>query len=728
MKLLNRQTFIVLALLSCLLCGTAIGTDAQVNVTANQTALALAQKLAGPGITVLNPTLVCPNNANGFFSVVTSNLGLDSGIVLTTGRAATSGSSYGINGTASVNASINNNAPGDPQLATLARSTTFDACRLEFDLIPKGDTISFDYVFGSEEYNTSTCGNYNDAFAFFISGPGITGQQNIALVPGTVIPVAVNSINGGVPGAQGNISNCTSMGAGSPFTSYFVNNAAGTTITYRGFTTVLRASSAVQACSTYHLKMTIADAGNGLFDSGVFIRAGSLKTNTYTIHADSTPGSPKPFVVKGCLPGTITVKRSATASRDQTIKYLIAGTAVNGTDYARIADSVVISARDSIARITISGLTTGPTGTKTIKLYLLSPYSCNGVEVIDSTTLDIVDGIVSNINNNDTSICAGNAVAFSVTGSNTLSYSWSPTAGLNNPSIKEPVAAPATTTPYILTTTYPNSGCAPKLDTVVITVHSLPVIEAGTDQASCEGSTIQLNATITVAETSSVYRWSGPNGFTSNVLNPSIPATMSNTGMYVFTINSDYCPEVKDSLQLSISDPPLAPSVISPLSLCLNSIPQAISARSNANNLVWYTAADGGNGSATAPIPATSATGVTHYYVATRVQQCESARVPIEVIVEKCCGDNVYIPSAFTPNGDGRNDRFNIHVGEDDVVLESRVFNRWGQLVFQGRRNETWDGTFQGQLVELGTYYYHVLINCKSGSQLERKGEVIVVR
>ena len=75
-----------------------LAANAQINVTPTQTANALAQKLVGQGITISNATLTCPAIANGIFKVVTSNLGLDSGVILTSGRAATSGNSYGCNG------------------------------------------------------------------------------------------------------------------------------------------------------------------------------------------------------------------------------------------------------------------------------------------------------------------------------------------------------------------------------------------------------------------------------------------------------------------------------------------------------------------------------------------------------------------------------------------------------------------------------------------------------
>jgi hypothetical protein len=76
---------------------------------------------------------------------------------------------------------------------------------LEFDFVPTGDSLQFRYVFGSEEYTSYTCADYNDAFGFFLSGPGIAGPFsngaaiNIALVPGTTVPVSISTLNGGEP-------------------------------------------------------------------------------------------------------------------------------------------------------------------------------------------------------------------------------------------------------------------------------------------------------------------------------------------------------------------------------------------------------------------------------------------------------------------------------------------------------------------------------------------------
>ena len=264
----------------CFLITLSFTAGAQLSVTPGATGAALSATLAGPGITISSPVLNCPGIANGTFSVApgtilgtgTTVFGIGSGVVLTAGKAASAA------GPESTLASTNNSAPGDPALVTLSGATTYDACVLEFDVTPVGDTISFNYIFGSEEYVNSTCGPYNDAFAFFISGPGITGAQNMALVPGTTIPVTVNSVNSGIPGPGYTLANCTSMGPGAPFTTYFINNTGGTKFTYKGFTTKLTAVHSVIPCSTYHLKLAVADAGNAVYDSGVFIEAASLTT------------------------------------------------------------------------------------------------------------------------------------------------------------------------------------------------------------------------------------------------------------------------------------------------------------------------------------------------------------------------------------------------------------------------------------------------------------------
>ena len=180
---------------------------AQLTVTGGLTANDLAQMLAGPGIAVSNATLTGSAQACGSFNGTSSNIGMNSGIILCTGPITIA---PGPNNSGS--AGSDNGQPGNSELNSLAGANTFNAFVLEFDFIPLSSTVEFDYVFGSEEYPEYVNSGYNDAFAFFISGPGIVGQQNMALIPGTAIPVTIDNLNIG------------------SYSQYYVNNAGGATV------------------------------------------------------------------------------------------------------------------------------------------------------------------------------------------------------------------------------------------------------------------------------------------------------------------------------------------------------------------------------------------------------------------------------------------------------------------------------------------------------------------
>lgn len=261
-----------------------LSTQAQISITDNQTAVQLATNLVGAGVAVSNATLNCPGLSNGIFTVTSSNLGLDQGIILTSGRAKTTVTDVGANGTGtSGTPSLSTGNGSDPDLLIFTSpQSSNDKCILEFDFVPTGDSIKFNYVFASTEYQIYTC-QFADVFGFFLSGPGITGpfsnnSKNLALVPGTTCPVGVNTINGSTATTCGAFTApCVNNGM------YFVNNIGGTTVAYNGFTTVLLAKSAVTPGQTHHLKLGICDAGDQVLDSGVWLKQGSLTSATSTV-------------------------------------------------------------------------------------------------------------------------------------------------------------------------------------------------------------------------------------------------------------------------------------------------------------------------------------------------------------------------------------------------------------------------------------------------------------
>jgi len=191
--------------------------------------------------------------------------------------------------------------PGDALLSSLIPGyTTNDAAVLEFDLIPVGNILEFQYVFASEEYLEWVGSNYNDVFGFFISGTNPGGgnylNENIALIPGSNTVVCINNVNDSMNSA------------------YYVDNLGlnGTSIVFDGFTTVLIAQASVVPSSTYHLKMAIADAGDFAYDSGIFLKAQSMKSYTITNieEKESRNFNISPNPLNGDSKLTLTMKQS----------------------------------------------------------------------------------------------------------------------------------------------------------------------------------------------------------------------------------------------------------------------------------------------------------------------------------------------------------------------------------------------------------------------------------
>ncbi|HEX6914132.1 MAG TPA: choice-of-anchor L domain-containing protein, partial [Chitinophagaceae bacterium] len=214
-------------LLPVILLLSAFPAISQINVTNETNPVILAQKIVGRGLTILNAQFKGGETSAGVFKKTGGNFLLDSGIVLTTGNAKTVPGKLGVNAPASSHLSVTHTptSQGDADLAFQAGvASVNDACVLEFDFIPQGDSIYVRYIFGSEEYPDFNCSDFNDVFAFLITGPGILGKKNIALVPHPTmaIPVTINTVNNGVP--AGPIINCQlPIGSGGPFPQYYID-------------------------------------------------------------------------------------------------------------------------------------------------------------------------------------------------------------------------------------------------------------------------------------------------------------------------------------------------------------------------------------------------------------------------------------------------------------------------------------------------------------------------
>jgi len=247
---MGKRNIVLGALL--LLAGTASAVTTKDMATGGVSADDLVKTLTGTGVTITNVKVTGAPSAIGTFTGGSADgLDIDSGVLMSSGNISTAAGPNTSSGTTGALGQ-----PGDAGLDGLvAPLLTHDAVVLEFDAVTTTNTFSIRYVFASEEYTEYVGSKFNDVFAFFVDG------QNIAVVPGTAKPVAVNTIN--------NIQN----------TGLYHNNPPGSGAfgtSFDGFTTELTAVASVEAGSTHHIRLAIADTSDSILDSAVYLAAGGI--------------------------------------------------------------------------------------------------------------------------------------------------------------------------------------------------------------------------------------------------------------------------------------------------------------------------------------------------------------------------------------------------------------------------------------------------------------------
>lgn len=512
--------------------------SAQLVVYPNNNGQTLSQNLVGGGVLISNTTLTGGSNASGTFNGLNSNLGIGNGIVLCTGTLDAIPGPNNSSGTG-----LNNMLPGDADLDVVAGTTTQDACVLQFDVQAYTDSFEFQYVFGSEEFLEYVNGGYNDVFAFFVSGPGIVDTPNIALIPGTSTPVSVDSVNNNV-NSQYYIDNGVGISSSIPqYTDPYY-------IQYDGFTTVLTAKlTGLTPFATYHLKLAVADAGDGVLDSGVFLRDSSMTTTFLTFDPTQSNLLAFNYVAEDCGAEQLKFKLNRPSGNDAFARFVLGGTAVNGIDYTYLADTLIIPAGDTLFALNIIPLPdTIAEGEKTIKIYLVT--NTNNI-VYDSVTFLLVDTLPLQISNG-VAICPGEDVAINATGAN--SYSWMPAAGLTAADISNPVAAPAVTTTYVCTAFKGNCTIT---DSLTITVNQPTfIVDAGSDINACGSSQAQLNSIVSGSPTPGygyAYVWSPAVGLSDTTITNPIAFATSTTQQYVLQVTSGLCKST-DTIYVFIDD------------------------------------------------------------------------------------------------------------------------------------------------------------------------------
>lgn len=752
--------------------------------------------LTGKGVTVSNVTYVGEADAVGEFDGSNSNIGISDGIILSTGTVLNNPGSVTNKGPVGPNnnagASTKWNAPGDVELTNLIGDDTFDAAILEFDFIPQGDRVDFNYVFASEEYPEFVF-SFNDVFAFFISGPGIPGGvQNLAVVPGTANPVSINEIN-----ATTNASLFVANGDGVSGTQLNDSNVTN----FDGFTVPLLATSAVIPCQMYHLKIAIADVVDGSFDSGVFLKGGSLSSNPrFETKQNATidVGTPN-LIPEGCSDGLLELTRTEGLSSPFTIDYRVLGTADNGVDYATLSGSVTFVANSDKTTVSIVTLSDAIVeGNETVILRFPNSDICNLDSLDYKFTITELSEMTSLPDSVQTT-CPGASITIDANfsggfGPNT--YVWNS----GGDEISENVSPNATKNYQFTVTDVCGTTTSNNFKVEVPTVYSLGLTMPNDTFVICKGENLAFIPTVSGG--SGDYDFSWQTGETALSINPqivtsttfilkvtdacgdsktdSVYVALNYSELKVDIINdTTVCPgdsviftasgiggippytfvwengsqnhttifssqttkiinisvtdscgiiPISDSVDLNIQQP-VASFVINSSRLETDEVIYFVdNSQGSIDSYDW----DLGNGvSSTLSNPSTIYTDDSTYSVMLTVADSLGCKDSILQDIKIVPPLYLWVPNAFTPDTDGDilNSVFTVK-GIGVMDFEMIIFNRWGQQVFFSNDFHIgWDGRLKsGKPAPVDVYIYKIFLTGESGKEIEKMGTITLIR
>jgi gliding motility-associated-like protein len=314
-----------------------------------------------------------------------------------------------------------------------------------------------------------------------------------------------------------------------------------------------------------------------------------------------------------------------------------------------------------------------------------------------------------------------------------LSYNWSFGDG-GNSTIQNPVhtyTAPGLYTVQLAVVT--QIGCRDTLTKpLVIKVVQRPLIDIGGDSVVCVNSSLLHSGIFIQPDTSVVsWQWNFPNGSSSTLQNP--PRQTYNTpGIFTITTYATNSSGCIDTTRQTIYVNPL-PVVTLPSQMTVQSgFPVTIPATYSPNAISWLWAPAAGLSCTTCPTPDAGPKFDTRYQVyVTDNNGCSNIGAVLVVVI--CKNSNLFIPNTFSPNGDGSNDIFYPRGRGLERVKTLRIFNRWGEVVFEKRdfpvndASAGWNGTFKGAKAQADVYVYQAEVFCENGAVITLNGNIALI-
>ncbi|MBR6904878.1 MAG: choice-of-anchor L domain-containing protein [Bacteroidales bacterium] len=698
-------------------------------------------------------------NRNGF-----TNFPISTGLVMTTGNVSVA---------AGPNSSTSASSPVSPPyiesaLNQYTTGTISSSASLEFDFIAMADTFCFNYVFASEEYcEFVNQPNVNDVFAFLLTGiDPVTFQtttRNVAVVPGSITasnpngtPVAISNVNHGYFGGS---HSPTATGSSPSNSQYFICNGSNSNgVQYDGYTTKLAAQSTIFSCNTYHMKLAIANLGDQLYDSGVFLEEGSFYSPHVRVEQAWESEQGGDTLIQNCrnLDLTFSIEHPFITAYTSVI-IQTGGDAVLGVDYSLTTDEGMeltvdnneffYQPGDTVELVHVTMLPTvtftNPDQVKTAELYIVT-QGCNGFPDL----MDVFykkDTIILHLQANDsvrlrdTAFVACDTLTYmevqQVRGTENLSFQWSPATNIADPeSLATACAITQSGTYHVVASD--RWECMTDTATVEVTVVPRPDIDITyTPDHGCQPLPVTWQAQY--SPDYATLHWTIYNDSSYTYVDSAVTlhTSLPDEGYYSAKLVVTSQPGCSDSLTLEnvvhVAGYPHADFLFSP-SEPQNGEEVFFYNQSTGTNLTDFVWNFGDGHSSYVQDP-------SHAY---HLQESDLMTVRLTVTNSDGCSDDTiqvvpvednfafYVPSAFTPNTDGVNEVFLPKVN-GVANYEFVIYSRDGELIFYTNNPEQgWDGTLDGKPAPQGVYVWKINY-ARIGTPEEmkaRNGSVTLVR
>ena len=356
-------------------------------------------------------------------------------------------------------------------------------------------------------------------------------------------------------------------------------------------------------------------------------------------------------------------------------------------------------------------------------VFNVNPGTYNPMIADANTCLVTLPGIVVGLTNNlaiaisnDTTICEGTTAQL-IVASNATQFTWTQGSSLSNANIQNPVANPTVTTQYIVTATF--GQCSGK-DTVIVNVKPAPAADAGPDVEICYGQDHMLQGS-----GGNQYIWTPASTLSNAALPNPVSAPPQTTTYSLHVIDANGCSSLTPDQVIVTVTPPIVVKTFPADTAVFAGDKFQLLATSGAANYTWSPPVGLSDPFIANPVLIVTS-DITFTITAKTPAGCSGdGTVNIKVFR----GPEIYMPTGFTPNGDGKNDIFKPFTVGITKLNYFKVFNRWGQLLYStADLNKGWDGRIKGSHQQTSTYVWMVQGVARDGRVITKKGTVTLIR